>query len=180
MRKKKIRIKDIAKLAGVSTGTVDRVLHNRGNVSESARKAVEKVLEQVDYKPNIHISGMSLKKKYHIIITTPTVSKGEYWESIHTGIQRALDEYENINVNCLIHTYNQYDIYSCRETFKEILEIPTDALIIGPTFKKETIYLTSELDKKSIPYIFVDSMVAQTSPLAFFSSNHYTCGYLKC
>lgn len=180
MRKKKIRIKDIAKLAGVSTGTVDRVLHNRGNVSESARKAVEKVLEQVDYKPNIHISGMSLKKKYHIIITTPTVSKGEYWESIHTGIQRALDEYENINVNCLIHTYNQYDIYSCRETFKEILEIPTDALIIGPTFKKETIYLTSELDKKSIPYIFVDSMVEQTSPLAFFSSNHYTCGYLMC
>jgi len=180
MRKKKIRIKDIAKLAGVSTGTVDRVLHNRGNVSESARKAVEKVLEQVDYKPNIHISGMSLKKKYHIIITTPTVSKGEYWESIHTGIQRALDEYENINVNCLIHTYNQYDIYSCRETFKEILEIPTDALIIGPTFKKETIYLTSELDKKSIPYIFVDSMVEQTSPLAFFSSNHYTCGYQMC
>ena len=67
MRKKKIRIKDIAKLAGVSTGTVDRVLHNRGNVSESARKAVEKVLEQVDYKPNIHISGMSLKKKYHML-----------------------------------------------------------------------------------------------------------------
>ena len=82
-------------------------------------------------------------------------------------------------MNCLIHTYNQYDIYSCRETFKEILEIPTDALIIGPTFKKETLYLTSELNKRSIPYVFVDSMVEQTSPLAF-SSNHYTCGYLMC
>ena len=34
---KKIRIKDIADLAGVSAGTVDRVLHNRGNVTEDKR-----------------------------------------------------------------------------------------------------------------------------------------------
>ena len=54
--KRKIRIKDIAQMAGVSVGTVDRILHNRGNVSESARIAVETVLKKVDYKPNIHIS----------------------------------------------------------------------------------------------------------------------------
>jgi LacI family transcriptional regulator len=68
---KKIRIKDIAKMAGVSAGTVDRVLHNRGNVSDDARKAVEKVLEQVDYKPNMHVSSLSLKRKYRIVVTTP-------------------------------------------------------------------------------------------------------------
>mgnify|MGYP001601951993 CR=1 FL=1 len=38
MTLKNIRIKDIAKLAGVSVGTVDRVLHNRGRVSEEALK----------------------------------------------------------------------------------------------------------------------------------------------
>ena len=32
--KKKIRIKDIAQLANVSVGTVDRVLNNSGNVNE--------------------------------------------------------------------------------------------------------------------------------------------------
>ena len=47
----KIRIKDIARLAGVSPGTVDRVLHNRGNVSPSARKAIDAVLEQVGLTP---------------------------------------------------------------------------------------------------------------------------------
>ena len=41
----KIRIKDIAERAGVSVGTVDRVLHERPNVSKSAREKVEKALK---------------------------------------------------------------------------------------------------------------------------------------
>ena len=73
---RKIRIKDIAEMSGVSVGTVDRILHNRGNVSESARIAVEEVLKKVNYRPNIHISGLSLKRKYKIILTTPEVSIG--------------------------------------------------------------------------------------------------------
>ena len=38
---KKIRIKDIADIAGVSAGTVDRVLHNRGHVAEDKRIKIE-------------------------------------------------------------------------------------------------------------------------------------------
>ncbi len=37
----KVRIKDIAKMADVSVGTVDRVIHGRSGVSESSRKRVE-------------------------------------------------------------------------------------------------------------------------------------------
>ena len=40
----RVRIKDIAEQAGVSVGTVDRVLHGRPNVSEKSRKKVEEVL----------------------------------------------------------------------------------------------------------------------------------------
>ena len=101
---KKIRIKDIARMAGVSAGTVDRVLHNRGNVSDDARKAVEKIIKQVDYKPNMHVSSLSLKRKYKIAVTTPQYSSGAYWESIHKGIKYALDEYENIKVEYYVLT----------------------------------------------------------------------------
>ena len=44
---KTYRIKDIAEMSGVSTGTVDRILHNRGKVSEEAQKKVEKVLKEM-------------------------------------------------------------------------------------------------------------------------------------
>ncbi len=175
---KKIRIKDIAELAGVSTGTVDRVLHNRGNVSDSAREAVEKVLKQVDYKPNMHVSSLSLKRNYKIVVTTPQSSKGAYWESIHNGIKYALDEYKNIKVECHFFTYNQYDIYSCRDVFEEISHLEMDAIIIGPTFKNETIDFCKKLDSREIPYIFVDSTISETAPLAFFSADHYTLGKL--
>lgn len=37
-------IKDIARMAGVSAGTVDRVLHNRGDVSPQSKAKVQKVL----------------------------------------------------------------------------------------------------------------------------------------
>ncbi|WP_313381628.1 substrate-binding domain-containing protein [Proteiniphilum saccharofermentans] len=175
---RKVRIKDIAEMAGVSAGTVDRILHNRGNVSESARIAVEKVLKKVNYKPNIHISGLSLKRKYKVVITTPHVMEGEYWESIHSGIRHALEEFENIRVQCLIYTYNQYDIYSCREVHDQIAQTDADAVIIGATFKEVTVRLTKQLDEREIPYVFVDSPLEDTSPLAFFTSDHYICGYL--
>ena len=49
----RIRIKDIARLADVSVGTVDRVLHGRTGVAEASRKLVEEILKQLDYQPNI-------------------------------------------------------------------------------------------------------------------------------
>ena len=47
---KTYRIKDIAEMSGVSTGTVDPILHNRGKVSEEAQKKVEKVLKEIGYE----------------------------------------------------------------------------------------------------------------------------------
>jgi DNA-binding LacI/PurR family transcriptional regulator len=69
MRKKgSYRIKDIAIMSGVSTGTVDRIIHNRGKVSEEARVKVEEVLKKVDYRPNIVASALASKKTYKFVM----------------------------------------------------------------------------------------------------------------
>lgn len=175
---KRIRIKDIAKLAGVSSGTVDRIIHGRGNVSKKSREVVEKVLREANYKPNIHMASISLKKTYNILFVAPGFSAGEYWHSVYKGIVRALNEFENIAVNCKKITYNQYDVYACRKVFEDALKLDFDAVIIGPIFQNETREYCQKLKEKQIPYVFVDSNVEQTSPLAYFSANHYICGYL--
>ncbi|MGM9736568.1 MAG: LacI family DNA-binding transcriptional regulator [Candidatus Cryptobacteroides sp.] len=175
---KQIKIKDIAKMAGVSAGTVDRILHNRGNVSQASRAAVEKVLEKVDYKYNIHTSAISLRKEYKIVISIPTAGTGEYWGAVQNGFEHALEEYRDIKIICRFSFYNQFDIYSCRSAFEGIPDENPDAVIIGPTFKEETIALCTILDRKGIPYIFVDSRIDGTNPIATYTTDQYACGYL--
>ena len=56
-----ITTKEIAELAGVSRGTVDRVLHNRGHVNESTKVRIHEIVKRLDYKPNL--AGRSLVNK---------------------------------------------------------------------------------------------------------------------
>ncbi len=72
-----IRIVDIAKMAGVSVGTVDRVIHNRGRVSEENKKKVQAILEMVHYQPNLMARSLAAsKKQYHFACDYSLVYSG--------------------------------------------------------------------------------------------------------
>ena len=47
-----VTVKQIAELANVSRGTVDRVLNNRSGVSEATRQKVLKIAKELHYEPN--------------------------------------------------------------------------------------------------------------------------------
>ena len=81
----KIRIKDIAILSGVSVGTVDRVLHNRPNVSKEAREKVEKALKEMDYHPNVYASALAYNKSYKFFCIIPKHESEAYWQEIEEG-----------------------------------------------------------------------------------------------
>ncbi|MBR7093856.1 MAG: LacI family DNA-binding transcriptional regulator, partial [Prevotella sp.] len=80
-----IRIKDIAQKAGVSVGTVDRVLHNRPNVSKKALEKVKKVLEEMDYQPNMYASALAHNRSYTFYLIMPKHASEAYWQEIEEG-----------------------------------------------------------------------------------------------
>lgn len=86
----RIRIKDIARLANVSVGTVDRVLHGRSGVSEASRKRVEEILKQLDYQPNMYASALASNKKYTFACLLPKHLEGEYWTDVQRGFGKRL------------------------------------------------------------------------------------------
>jgi LacI family transcriptional regulator len=176
-----LTIKQIASLAGVSVGTVDRVLHNRGRVSPEAMAAVQAVLEKQSYKYNLHTSAVALrksKKSFWIVVAIPSSPKGEYWDLIRNGLEKAFQEYSDISIRSQYVFFDQFNSLSCREAFRSIASLQCSAVILGTTFVEETRELCETLTSRHIPYVFVDGKVPGTAPLASFMVDQQSCGRL--
>lgn len=172
------RIKDIAEMSGVSAGTVDRILHNRGKVSEEARKKVETILKEIDYHPNLIARSLALKKQYHIYTLIPSYETGEYWETLSTGIARAEQELSSYNVEVIPLYFNQYDRSSFDCLTAQLEEADCQGVIIATLFKESVVELTRFLDQKEIPYVLIDAYIEGTNCLAYYGTNSYDSGYI--
>ena len=174
-----IRIIDIAEMAGVSVGTVDRVIHNRGRVSEENEKKVKAILEKANYQPNLMARSLASKKQYHFIAITPSFEPGEYWEAISEGIDKAASETELYNINVTKLFFDQYD----NSTFDVIVrnlfdEEEIDGVLIATLFTDSVSRLSRMLDIRNIPYVYVDSNIAGEHQLAYFGTESFDAGFI--
>ena len=103
----KIRIKDIAERAGVSVGTVDRVLHDRPNVSKPAREKVERALKEMNYQPNMYASALAYNKEYTFYLLLPKHESEAYWEEIEEGARKCEDQRRDFHINLEIKFYER-------------------------------------------------------------------------
>lgn len=81
---------DVARRAGVSRGTVDRVVHKRGRVSQKTIAKVQKAIAELGYTPNPNASSLASKREYTFTCLIPKFHKGEYWEKSTTDFNRGL------------------------------------------------------------------------------------------
>lgn len=76
----KVKLEDVAKVAGVSPTTVSRVLNNRGYISEQTKEKVEKAIKELNYYPNDVARSLFKKRTNFIGLILPTVSNPFYGE----------------------------------------------------------------------------------------------------
>lgn len=136
---KKYTIKDIAKLAGVSKGTVDRVLHNRGKVSQKALDKVNVVLSEIDYKPNLIARNLKNNKTYRVAVLLPNPDLDPYWLPCIEGINEAKNEFSTFNVAIESYFFNPNSTSSFIETNENLLKTSPDAVLLVPLFYKESL-----------------------------------------
>lgn len=174
----KITIIDVARRAGVSKGTVDRVLHNRGEVSPASAEKVRKAIEELHYEPNLHASLLALRHDRTIVLLLPRFEKGEYWEKIHDGFVRGGEDVANMGIRTEVFLYDQYSPESFREACGKVLGIHPDGVVLPPLFHMETIDFVGRLNEDGVPYAYVDSKVEDDNYLAYFGMPMYKSGHL--
>lgn len=81
------RIKDVAKIAGVSTATVSRVLANHARVSEKTRQKVLGAVEQLNYRPNLIARSLRVQKSAKIGLLVSDIRNPFF-----TAIGRAVED----------------------------------------------------------------------------------------
>ena len=165
-------------MAGVSAGTVDRVLHNRGDVSAASREKVQKVLDEIDYHPNMFAIGLAAKKRYRVLCIIPYYVEHDYWHSVAEGINRAAQELRPFNVSVDFLCYHHADRLSYEKACAKLRKEIVDAVLIAPNFREETMSLTSYLEGKKRPYAFVDFNIEDTHALCYIGQDSQTSGYM--
>jgi LacI family transcriptional regulator len=177
--KRNIRIKDIAKKAGVSIGTVDRVLHKRGEVSEDTKKRIIQIIEELDYRPNILASTLASKKSIVFATLTPKASTMEsYWAKPQQGIEKAIAQLRQYGIKITQFFFDMENPGSLTNEATRLLESSPDGILIAPWVQDEALLFAQKLDEKNIPYLFIDSTLNDAHPISFVAQNSLQSGYL--
>ncbi len=143
--KKKYVLKDIAKLAGVSIGTVDRVIHNRGRVSAESEKRVKAAIKELHYVPNPVAQSLKNNKVHQIRILLPDPSIDPYWVPCEHGIHEIKDEFKAFDLDIELSYFDPVKVNSFKEAGEAILDQKPDSLLFVPLFEKESVLLMEKL-----------------------------------
>ncbi|MEI3339373.1 MAG: LacI family DNA-binding transcriptional regulator [Eubacterium sp.] len=92
-----VTMKDVAKLAGVSHGTVSNVVNGVKNVSVDKIKKVEAAMEALGYKPNSAARNLKMEFTRQIDLVVPNMITGEFLE-LYEAIRKCAEK-ENYTLN---------------------------------------------------------------------------------
>ena len=171
-------VKEIAELAGVSIGTVDRVLHSRGRVSTETRTKIQAIVESSGFTPNPIARSLRRNKPYHFCAILPQKDEDSgYWGLASQGIREAADELVHFGVQTTILEFDRYNPVSFRSTLARARKEAPDGLLLPPVLPSESRAFIESMGG-TIPYIFFDADLPGCQPICTIGQDPYKAGYL--
>lgn len=205
---KKMTIKDIADIAGVSKSTVSRVLDGNPRISEETRKRVFEIINKYGYNPNAAARNLARQKTHAVGIVMPHGESEFYctsfFQELLKGICSTVTEYnydvllttgnpsESEAISRLISTSKVDGIILLRsnvddENIKMLLEEKFPFVLIGTCLEKNEIYSVDNDNIKAAYDLTGHMLEAGKKRIAFIGGNENAVftvmrleGYKKC
>ena len=167
-------IKDVARLAGVSIGTVDRVLHNRGRVSPANQAAVNRAIETLHYHPSQVARALSIQKKnFKIGVSCPFVEE-YFWTDAKSGVLTAAAQLEKFGVEVILDHYSSYAADDQRHSIERLLSRGVNALAMTPA--RDSVELLNTLIPEDIVFCTVIDDCPDSRRLFHVGPDDYAMG----
>src|SRR5271157_3001741 len=154
--KKSVGLLEIAKLANVSLGTVDRAMHNRGRIGEETRKRVLSVAKQLGYKPNLAARALSRgPNSISVAVCIPREIR-YFFDQLREGILDEARHFEHLGLQVNYSAIERLGVGEAAAVQASIDREP-QALIIVPGDTEGLTPLINEAEKRNIRVVCVDS-----------------------
>lgn len=118
-------MKDVARLAGVSTSTVSHVINNNRFVSESVREKVLTAVKQLNYAPSALARSLKLNQT-HTIGMLVTTSNNPFYAEVVRGVERSCYE----RGYSLILCNTEGDACRMNQSLETLLQKRVDGLLV--------------------------------------------------
>lgn len=172
-------MKEIARLANVSIGTVDRVVHGREGVSLKTKEKINAIIKELNYQPNILASRLASKKVFQFAVLIPKISGDtDFWNAPLNGIKRAEASISGYGVKLIYFFFDLNNRKSFSSQAKLVLKDKIDGVLIAPSFINEAIGFTQQLNVAGIPYTLIDSNIPNQEGLCYIGPHLFRSGYL--
>lgn len=164
----KLTIRDIARMAGVSTTAVSFVLNGRSGVSDATRKRVQDIIQETGFTPNIHTRRLNLKRSFtvHVVMRQYDFSLFNLFAmDVLTGIFKE----SKLLGYSVIFTSVEKDT-ECSELMDAIHSKDSDGVIFIQVCNQEVVQLLLE---ERFPFLCVDSHVPQDGHIPLLEVDYY-------
>lgn len=168
-------IKEIAKQAGVSRGTVDRVINNRDGVNEETARRVRAIIKKLDYKPNVAGIALAAQKKKYVIGIIIFSRRNPFFDEVTKGFEQKAEELAFYGCEIVIKRV-AYHPEAQLSAIKASINEGIQGLIITPYNDPEICKELNSLTEKGIPVITVNSDADNINRLTYVGSDYYTSG----
>lgn len=168
-------IKEIAELAGVSRGTVDRVLNKRGSVNPQTSQKILEIAQALDYKPNRAGLVLAAQKK-NLKLGVILFGEGNpFFDEVIEGIHHKETELACYNCNILLRRVS-IDVTQQLQTIDDLLKEGINGIAISPTNDMRLSNKINELYDMGIPVVTLNTDIENSRRLAFVGSNYKQSG----
>ena len=168
------RIKDIAELAGVSRGTVDRVLNNRSGVSPQTAEKIKEIAKALDYRPNKAGLALAAQKKKNKIGIVLFSKNNPFFDEVSEGVQAKARELADYGVTTLTRRV-EFDLAAQLAAIDELLDEGIHGLLLAPYNHPAIQEKIDELVDRGIPVVTVNTDIFSSKRMAYVGSD-YICG----
>lgn len=165
-------IKEIAELAGVSRGTVDRVLNNRGAVNHATSEKILEIAKALDYRPNragIVLAAQKKRLKLGVILFS---SDNPFFEDVQRGVEEKAEELSGYNCSVVIKQV-RFNIEEQLAAIDELEAEGANGIAMAPCNHSSIKERINSLFENGIPVVTLNTDIEGSRRIAYVGS-HYT------